>query len=103
MIKKTPASVMSARFHKGLAKIIVSMIQKLSTVDQQRIFDTVALSGGVFQNKTLFEQVVTRLERDNFNVLTHKQVPANDGGIALGQAVIGAARLVKNDRSQLCV
>jgi len=95
LILKTPAPVMSARFHKGLARIIVTMIQKLSTRDEQRIIHKVALSGGVFQNKTLFEQVVTRLEQDNFTVLTHKQVPTNDGGIALGQAVIGAARLLK--------
>ncbi len=99
LILKTPAPVMSARFHKGLAKIIVIMIQKLSTRDQQRVIDMVALSGGVFQNKTLFEQVVTRLEQDHFTVLTHKQVPSNDGGIAMGQAVIGAARLLKNMRN----
>ncbi len=99
LILKTPAPVMSARFHKGLAKIIVIMIQKLSTRDEQRVIDTVALSGGVFQNKTLFEQVVTRLEQDNFNVLSHKQVPTNDGGIALGQAVIGAARSLEKFRS----
>ncbi|MCF6250213.1 MAG: carbamoyltransferase HypF [Methylococcaceae bacterium] len=99
LILKTPAPVMSARFHKGLAKIIVTMIQKLSTCDEQRIIHTVALSGGVFQNKTLFEQVVTRLEQEHFKVLTHKQVPTNDGGIALGQAVIGAARSLKNRRN----
>ncbi len=103
LILKTPAPVISARFHKGLAKIIVTMIQKLSTRDEQRIIHTVALSGGVFQNKTLFEQVVTRLEQDNFTVLTHKQVPSNDGGIALGQAVIGAAHSLKNRRNSLCV
>ena len=95
---KTPAPVMSARFHKGLAKIIVTMIQKLSTRGEQRIVDTVALSGGVFQNKTLLEQVITRLEHDSFKVLTHRQVPCNDGGIALGQAVIGAAHLLKKNR-----
>ena len=103
LILKTPAPVMSARFHKGLARIIVTMIQKLSTHDEQRIIHTVALSGGVFQNKTLFEQVVTWLEQEHFTVLTHKQVPSNDGGIALGQAVIGAARSLKNTRSASCV
>jgi hydrogenase maturation protein HypF len=92
LILQTPAPVMAARFHKGLAKIIVTMIRKLSFRDEHRIIDTIALSGGVFQNKILFEQVVTRLEKEQFKVLTHKQVPTNDGGIALGQAVIGAAR-----------
>jgi hydrogenase maturation protein HypF len=96
LILDTPRPVMAARFHKGLAKIIFSMIKKLTTQDEERSIHTVALSGGVFQNKTLFESVVTQLENDNFNVLTHQQVPTNDGGIALGQAVIGAARHNKN-------
>ncbi len=94
LILKTPAPVMSARFHKGLAKIIVSMIKKLTTENEERIINTVALSGGVFQNKTLLEQVVQRLEQVNYRVLTHQHVPANDGGIAYGQAVIAAANLL---------
>jgi len=48
----------------------------------------VALSGGVFQNRLLLRKVVSSLESANFSVLTHKQVPCNDGGISLGQAVI---------------
>jgi hydrogenase maturation protein HypF len=59
-------------------------------------FATVALSGGCFQNRILFEEVVRRLEAEHFNVLTHAQVPANDGGLALGQAAIGAAQLIDN-------
>ncbi len=102
LILKTPAAVISARFHKGLARIIVTMIRKLTTRDDQRIIHTVALSGGVFQNKTLFEQVAVRLEKEKFKVLTHKHVPTNDGGLALGQAVIGAARSLKKFRSKSC-
>jgi hydrogenase maturation protein HypF len=92
LILKTPVPVIAARFHKGLAKIIVSMLNKLSTVDGERIIDTIVLSGGVFQNKILLEQVCQRLENENFKVLTHSRIPANDGGIALGQALICAAR-----------
>jgi len=98
LILDTPRPVMSARFHKGLAKIIVTMINKLTTRDEERYIHNVALSGGVFQNKTLFELVVSQLEQANFNVLTHQQVPTNDGGIALGQAVIGAANFIKSNR-----
>jgi hydrogenase maturation protein HypF len=102
LILDTPKPVMAARFHKGLANIIVTMIKKLTTAQKERIIHSIALSGGVFQNKTLFELVVSQLEKDNFNVLTHQQVPANDGGIALGQAVIGAAQFIKTNRSSLC-
>jgi len=94
---RTPVPVMAARFHVGLAKIIVTMATKLAcgdTCEGAPRFNTVALSGGCFQNRVLFEQVERRLEQQNFVVLTHAHVPANDGGLALGQAAIGAARLI---------
>ena len=91
---QTPASVISARFHKGLAKAIVAMVRKLA--GEPARFDTVTLSGGCFQNAVLLEQVATRLRDANFTVLTHAKVPANDGGIALGQALIAAARCLQS-------
>lgn len=98
LILKTPAPLMAARFHKGLAKIIVAMTRKLAHCEDEssRRFKTVALSGGCFQNRILFEEIVRHLEEDNFTVLSHAQVPANDGGLALGQAAIGAARLIED-------
>jgi hydrogenase maturation protein HypF len=96
LILNTPAPVMAARFHKGLAKAIVAMTRKLAgrdSADGPR-FTTVALSGGCFQNRILFEQVVDRLEAEDFTVLSHARVPANDGGLALGQAAIGAAQAI---------
>jgi hypothetical protein len=53
----------------------------------------VALSGGVFQNRILFERVLAGLDAKGFRVLTHARVPCNDAGLALGQATIAAARL----------
>ncbi|MXW88951.1 MAG: hypothetical protein F4Z54_05325, partial [Acidimicrobiaceae bacterium] len=53
----------------------------------------VALSGGVFQNRRLVELLLPDLEKAGFEVLRHRQVPPNDGGIALGQAAIGRATL----------
>ena len=104
LISKTPAPVMTARFHKGLARAVVAMVTNLARRDGNigPRFDTVALSGGCFQNRILFEEVVRRLKQKNFVVLTHAQVPANDGGLALGQATIGAAHLidVKTDQTE---
>jgi hydrogenase maturation protein HypF len=98
LILKMPAPIMAARFHKGLAKAIAGMARKLACCDHADCsrFDTVALSGGCFQNRILFEEVGRRLEAQDFTVLTHALVPANDGGLALGQAAIGAAQLIDN-------
>jgi len=49
----------------------------------------VALSGGVFQNDPLVGRIKEKLQREGFEVLTHSQVPPNDGGLSLGQAVFG--------------
>ena len=82
--------VIAARFHKGLAIALARMVGVLRA---EADVTTVALSGGVFQNKVLLEQVIERLERQGLRVLAHRKVPANDGGLALGQAVIAAQRL----------
>jgi hydrogenase maturation protein HypF len=89
LVLGTPPATMAARFHKGLAKAIVTMIEQLAERSGVR---TVALSGGVWQNRVLFERVQQRLRAGGFDVLSHRQVPCNDGGLALGQAVVAAAR-----------
>jgi hydrogenase maturation protein HypF len=83
-------AVMAARFHNGLAVAIGDMVEQLHGVVG---FGTVALTGGVFQNKRLLEQVIDRLNPLHLRVLTHRVVPAGDGGLALGQAAIAAATL----------
>jgi hydrogenase maturation protein HypF len=59
-------------------------------VRERTSLTSVALSGGVFQNMVLLERAIDALERRDFRVLVHRQVPPNDGGISLGQAVIAA-------------
>lgn len=78
---------MAAKFHLGLGKAIASMVAYLS--DSYR-FSQVALTGGVFQNQILLQEVKQVLTGMGLEVLTHSQVPANDGGISLGQAAIAA-------------
>ena len=97
LILRTPVGIMAARFHRGLANVIVRMAEKLAqSLSREALpLTTVALSGGVFQNRILFERVLRGLEAKGFTVLTHARVPANDGGIALGQAAIAAAQLLQ--------
>jgi hydrogenase maturation protein HypF len=89
-----PAPVVAARFHRGLAGGIAEMAGKLG---ERRSFDAVALSGGCFQNAVLFSQVSRLLRGRGFAVLSHAAVPANDGGLALGQAAVAAAQLIEGD------
>lgn len=102
LILKTPVGVMSARFHRGLARVIAAMASKLAVRDSEggARFSTVALSGGCFHNKVLLEGVVSRLEADGFTVLTQAAIPAGDGGLALGQVAIAAARAIENKENK---
>jgi len=89
LARGVPPPVIAARFHHGVARLIEDAC---AAVRDQRGLDTVALSGGVFQNLLLATETVARLEARGFRVLTQAQVPCNDGGISLGQAVVAAAR-----------
>jgi hydrogenase maturation protein HypF len=73
------------RFHKTMAGMIVTVCLRIAA---ETGLQTVALSGGCFQNRLLLKLVVPDLERAGFRVLLHRQVPCNDGGISLGQAVL---------------
>jgi hydrogenase maturation protein HypF len=86
-----PSGVIAARFHKAMAIAMVAMTRTLAGLEN---FDTVALSGGCFQNAILLEQTERRLQDAGFIVLTHSIVPCNDGGLSLGQAAVAAARLI---------
>jgi hydrogenase maturation protein HypF len=89
-----PATTMALRFHRGLARALVAAVQQLAAGEPKGTrVDTVALSGGSFQNRILLESVAAALQEAGFVVLSHAEVPTNDGGLALGQAAIGAARL----------
>ena len=88
-----PAEEISAKFHSTLAAAIVEVCDRIRKSDG---LDRVCLSGGTFQNLYLLERTIVQLRRRGFTVFQHAQVPANDGGIALGQAVI-ANQLIRRD------
>ena len=93
LVLRTPVPTIAARFHKGLANVIVKMIDKLAHAhDADAPLRHVALSGGVFQNRVLLERVSEGLRAAGYSVLAHRRVPCNDGGLALGQAAVAAAR-----------
>jgi hydrogenase maturation protein HypF len=75
-------------FHLAVADIIVELARRARA---QTSIATVALSGGVFQNILLSRLAVERLRTNGFDVLVHRKVPANDGGLALGQAAVAWA------------
>jgi len=86
LCRGVPRATISAKFHNTVAQMVCEMCQLIA---KSTGINQIALSGGVFQNRLLLRKVVSLLESADFSVLTHKQVPCNDGGISLGQAVIG--------------
>lgn len=84
--------VISARFHNGLTLMCLEACQ---TITKESDIKTVALSGGVWQNTTLLKKTSVLLESSGFEVLRHHQVPANDGGIALGQLMVASAAIAQ--------
>ncbi|WP_428606991.1 carbamoyltransferase HypF [Sedimenticola sp.] len=82
-------AVIAAKFHKGL---ITAVSETALNLCRQQNLDTVVLSGGVFQNRLLLEGVSQRLREQALTVLSPRLLPANDGGLSLGQAVVAAAR-----------
>ncbi|MDQ3512036.1 MAG: carbamoyltransferase HypF [Pseudomonadota bacterium] len=88
----TPVGTIAARFHAGLAAGLAGMVDHLAALHGDAWAGRVALSGGVFQNAVLSEALIRRLQAKDLQVLRHSRVPANDGGLSLGQAAIAAAR-----------
>ena len=84
------------KINSGLAKAIASLVEYICSNNKEIEIKQVALTGGVFQNQILLDQVRVILEAMKLEVLTHSQVPPNDGGISLGQAAIAIAQFAKN-------
>jgi hydrogenase maturation protein HypF len=91
---KRDRGVIAAKFHNTLAEALLAMA---SAAREAKGGNLVALGGGVFCNRYLTGRLVGRLQHGDFEVLLNRDVPSNDGGLALGQAAIAAA--ITNDES----
>ena len=88
LAERSPLSVVATAFHNTLADMIVAVAER---VGESRV----VLSGGCFQNRSLTEAALDRLQRAGFRAYWHQRIPPNDGGIALGQVVGAAAEITR--------
>ncbi len=89
LIHDAPLSVVSRRFHNGLVE---GFVQLAGLLRRKTALNRVCLSGGTFQNLRLLKSLSSRLQTAGFEVFTHSEVPAGDGGLSLGQALVAACR-----------
>ena len=85
----TESSIISARFHNTVVEVVLDLVGRIS---EETGLQRVCLSGGVFQNRYLCDHLAPRLTELGFEVYEQSAAPANDGGIALGQAAVARAR-----------
>jgi hydrogenase maturation protein HypF len=98
-----PVDQIAARFHQTIAAIVVGGCIRIR---DERGMRAIALSGGTFQNRLLARQVIESLSSLGFVVYRHRRVPANDGGLALGQAALADSLFRKGrneERDRPCV
>jgi hydrogenase maturation protein HypF len=87
VIMREPKENIALRFHESIAEIVLKCCNKIR---DESCLSRVVLSGGVFQNITLLKRCIELLSDNGFGVFFHQKVPSNDGGLSLGQAIIGA-------------
>jgi hydrogenase maturation protein HypF len=90
--KQASVEKMSRKFHNGLALVLLDVAERIR---DKTALNRVCLSGGCFLNALLLETMIAELRERQFEVFFHTEVPAGDGGISLGQAVIAAHRATK--------
>jgi hydrogenase maturation protein HypF len=95
LLRGTQSRIIAARFHAGVASATAELALELC---QRHRLNTVVLGGGSFQNRRLAEETSKRLRLTGVAVMAPEKVPTNDGGIALGQAVVAAARFATRYR-----
>jgi hydrogenase maturation protein HypF len=94
IVQGIPPASIARRFHLTVTEMLADTCYD---VRKQAGLNTVALSGGVFQNQLLLEQLIACLETMEFEVYINRRVPPNDGGLSLGQLAVAAARIHKGE------
>lgn len=87
-------ALISRRFHAG---VVAMVVRQCRAVAEREPITQVVLSGGVFLNEFLLVNCVRELRQAGFSVACHRQVPTNDGGIALGQVMVADARISRQE------
>jgi hydrogenase maturation protein HypF len=87
VVSNRPVSEISRKFHNGLVKLFIDIAESLR---DRTSLNRVCLSGGTFNNLYLTRNLVTELSAAGFEVFTQNEVPAGDGGLSLGQAMVAA-------------
>ena len=90
----------AARFHETLARVVQAGCVRLRAAGAP---STVVLTGGCFVNRRLSERCFALLQAEGFEVLMHRNVPPNDGGLCLGQAVVASATAALKREERPCV
>ncbi len=88
ILDNKPTADIALYFHYQLAEYFIAAA---ISAKEKYALNRVALSGGVYQNKIFYTQMLKRLQDENFSVLIHTELPTNDGGLALGQIIIADA------------
>ncbi len=85
----TDVKIIASKFHNT---IISAIFESVNAIRNREGISRVVLSGGVFQNKYLFEGIIARLRKNLYNVYAHAVIPTNDGGVSLGQLAVASKR-----------
>ncbi|MGH4123260.1 MAG: carbamoyltransferase HypF [Clostridium sp.] len=91
--KGVSGRIIASKFQNTIVNLTVSVCLRIR---EEVGINEVVLSGGVFQNSFLLEKICCNLKRNNFGVYTHKDLPSNDGGVAIGQIIIANAIIGNN-------
>jgi hydrogenase maturation protein HypF len=91
--KGVSGKIIASKFQNTIVNLTISICGRIR---EDSGINEVVLSGGVFQNSFLLEKICRNLKRNKFEVYTHKELPSNDGGVAIGQIIIANAIIENN-------